>query len=198
MEKRRKVANPLALAVLAFLLVEPMHPYELGRRLQETDKDKSFKYNRGSLYMVVKQLAKAGFIVERETVRDTERPERTLYELTGEGRAELYDWLRELVSTPQEDYPHFGVALSLISVLDPAEAVGLLERRAAAMTAQRAELARTADAARAGGVAWVFLVEDDYRLAVLDAELAFVARLIESLSAPDYARTWHEMFGSRQ
>ncbi|MEV3985852.1 PadR family transcriptional regulator [Nonomuraea sp. NPDC049758] len=198
MEKRRKVANPLALAVLAFLLVEPMHPYELGRRLQETDKDKSFKYNRGSLYMVVKQLAKAGFIVERETVRDTERPERTLYELTGEGRAELYDWLRELVSTPQEDYPHFGVALSLISVLDPAEAVGLLERRAAAMTAQRAELARTADAARAGGVAWVFLVEDDYRLAVLDAELAFVARLIESLGAPDYARTWHEMFGSRQ
>ncbi|MFI7105944.1 PadR family transcriptional regulator [Nonomuraea sp. NPDC050227] len=198
MEKRRKVANPLALAVLAFLLVEPMHPYELGRRLQETDKDKSFKYNRGSLYMVVKQLAKAGFIVERETVRDTERPERTLYELTGEGRAELYDWLRELVSTPQEDYPHFGVALSLISVLDPAEAVGLLERRAAAMTAQRAELARTADAARADGVAWVFLVEDDYRLAVLDAELAFVARLIESLSAPDYARTWHEMFGSRQ
>ncbi|MER6575496.1 PadR family transcriptional regulator [Nonomuraea sp. NPDC001023] len=198
MEKRRKVANPLALAVLAFLLVEPMHPYELGRRLQETDKDKSFKYNRGSLYMVVKQLAKAGFIVERETVRDTERPERTLYELTGEGREELYDWLRELVSTPQEDYPHFGVALSLISVLDPAEAVGLLERRAAAMTAQRAELARTADAARAGGVAWVFLVEDDYRLAVLDAELAFVARLIESLSAPDYARTWHEMFGSRQ
>ncbi|MFF0869430.1 PadR family transcriptional regulator [Nonomuraea sp. NPDC003560] len=198
MEKRRKVANPLALAVLAFLLVEPMHPYELGRRLQETDKDKSFKYNRGSLYMVVKQLAKAGFIVERETVRDTERPERTLYELTGEGRAELYDWLRELVSTPQEDYPHFGVALSLISVLDPAEAVGLLERRAAAMTAQRAELARTAEAARTGGVAWVFLVEDDYRLAVLDAELAFVARLIESLSAPDYARTWHEMFGSRQ
>ncbi|MFI9597179.1 PadR family transcriptional regulator [Nonomuraea sp. NPDC052265] len=198
MEKRRKVANPLALAVLAFLLVEPMHPYELGRRLQETDKDKSFKYNRGSLYMVVKQLAKAGFIVERETVRDTERPERTLYELTGEGREELYDWLRELVSTPQEDYPHFGVALSLISVLDPAEAVGLLERRAAALSAGRAALARTADAARAGGVAWVFLVEDDYRLAVLDAELAFIARLIESLSAPDYARTWHEMFGSRQ
>ncbi|MFI7424038.1 PadR family transcriptional regulator [Nonomuraea sp. NPDC049684] len=198
MEKRRKVANPLALAVLAFLLVEPMHPYELGRRLQETDKDKSFRYNRGSLYMVVKQLAKAGFIAERETVRDTERPERTLYELTGEGREELYDWLRELVSTPQEDYPHFGVALSLISVLDPAEAVGLLERRAAAMTAQRAELARTADAARAGGLAWVFLVEDDYRLAVLDAELAFVGRLIESLGAPDYARTWHEMFGSRQ
>ncbi|NUO98254.1 MAG: PadR family transcriptional regulator [Nonomuraea sp.] len=198
MEKRRKVANPLALAVLAFLLVEPMHPYELGRRLQETEKDKSFKYNRGSLYMVVKQLAKAGFIVEQETVRDTERPERTLYALTAEGREELYDWLRELVSTPHEEYPHFGVALSLISVLDPAEAVGLLERRSAALTAERADLHQVVESAREGGVAWVFLVEDDYRLAVLDAELAFIARLVDSLSAPDYARTWHEMFGSRQ
>ncbi|MDX6428839.1 MAG: hypothetical protein QOE54_1205, partial [Streptosporangiaceae bacterium] len=98
MAKRRKVANPLALAVLAFLLMEPMHPYELGRRLQETDKDRSFKYNRGSLYMVVKQLRKAGFIIEQETVRDTQRPERTVYALTGEGRQELHDWLCDLVA----------------------------------------------------------------------------------------------------
>lgn len=198
MEKRRKVANPLALAVLAFLLVEPMHPYELGRRLQETEKDKSFKYNRGSLYMVVKQLAKAGYVVEQETVRDTERPERTLYALTAEGREELYDWLRELVSTPHEEYPHFGVALSLISVLEPAEAAALLERRSAALTAERAKLRQVVESAREGGLPWVFLVEDDYRLAVLDAELAFIARLVDSLSAPDYARTWHETFGSRQ
>ena len=40
MAKRRKVSNPLALAVLAWLLMGPMHPYELGRRLQETGQDK--------------------------------------------------------------------------------------------------------------------------------------------------------------
>jgi DNA-binding PadR family transcriptional regulator len=198
MEKRRKVANPLALAVLAFLLVEPMHPYELGRRLQETDKDRSFKYNRGSLYMVVKQLAKAGFIVEQETVRDTERPERTLYAITGEGRSELYDWLRDLVATPQEEYPQFGVALSLLSVLDPADAVELLRRRTDALAAEQRKIRETVRGAADQGVAWVFLVEEEYRLAVLDAELRFVAQLIESLSEPDYARTWHEMFGSRQ
>ena len=61
MAKRRKVANPLALAVLAWLMTGPMHPYELGRRLQETGMDRSVKFNRGSLYMVVEQLRKAGF-----------------------------------------------------------------------------------------------------------------------------------------
>ncbi|MCW2890184.1 MAG: PadR-like family transcriptional regulator [Streptosporangiaceae bacterium] len=195
MAKRRKVANPLALAVLAFLLMEPMHPYELGRRLQETDKDRSFKYNRGSLYMVVKQLRKAGFIIEQETVRDTQRPERTVYALTDEGRQELYDWLRELVAQPQEEYPHFGVALSLLSVLSPIEAVELLGRRLTALTAEADEIRATVRSATEAGVAWVFLVEEEYRLAVLDAECRFVTGLVESLKQPDYVRAWQEIFG---
>ncbi|MEU4719785.1 PadR family transcriptional regulator [Nonomuraea dietziae] len=193
----RKVSNPLALAVLAFLLMEPMHPYELGRRLQETEKDRSFRYNRGSLYMVVKQLAKAGFIVERGSVRDTERPERTLYALTDEGRAELYDWLRELVATPQAEYPHFGAALSLLSVLDPAEAVELLGRRSATLAEEAAQIREAVRAAAEGGVGWVFLVDDEYRLALLEAELRFVATLVDSLGRPDYIETWHTIFGSR-
>ncbi|MFC5746884.1 PadR family transcriptional regulator [Actinomadura rugatobispora] len=196
MEKRR-VANPLALAVLAFLLWEPMHPYELGRRLKETDKERSFKYNRGSLYMVVNQLRKAGFIVERETVRDTQRPERTVYELTGEGRAELYDWLRELVAQPQEEYPRFGAALSLLSVLAPDEAVELLGRRAEALDGQAEEIRGKVRQATEQGVAWVFLVEEEYRLEVLDAERRFVGRLVESLRDPAYGREWQRIFGSR-
>jgi DNA-binding PadR family transcriptional regulator len=193
--KRRKVANPLALAVLAFLLMEPMHPYELGRRLQETDKDRSFKYNRGSLYMVVKQLSKAGFIAEQETVRDTQRPERTVYALTGEGREELYDWLRELVAQPQEEYPQFGVALSLLSVLSPIEAAELLGRRLTALTGEAEEIRANVRTATEAGVAWLFLVEEEYRLAVLDAESRFVTGLIESLSQPDHVRAWQEFFG---
>ena len=55
MPERRKVGNPLALAVLAELLMGPMHPYEIGRRLTEHGKDRNIKYNRGSLYMVVEQ-----------------------------------------------------------------------------------------------------------------------------------------------
>jgi DNA-binding PadR family transcriptional regulator len=136
MAKRRKVANPLALAVLAWLVMEPMHPYELGRRLQETGQDKQIKYNRSSLYMVMEQLAKAGFIAAQQTVRDTQRPERTVYALTDAGRSELYDWMRELVAEPRHEYPHFGVALSLLSVLAPLEAAELLTRRRSVLDAE--------------------------------------------------------------
>ena len=192
MTQRRKVANPLALAVLAYLLAEPMHPYELGRRLKQHGKDRNIKYNRGSLYMVVEQLRKAGFITEHKTVRDTQRPERTIYNITDDGRDELYDWMGELVAQPREEYPHFGVALSLLAVLSPSDSAELLSRRLVALTQQTEEARRVLGAAAEDGVLWVFLAEEQYRLALLEAERRFVTNLIESLKDPAYQRLWHQ------
>jgi DNA-binding PadR family transcriptional regulator len=192
--KRRKVSNPLALAVLAGLVTGPMHPYEMGRQLKEHGKDRNIKYNRGSLYMVVEQLRKAGFVVPHDTVRDSQRPERTIYALTEHGREELDDWMRELVEHPRHEYPEFGVALSLLSVLEPAEAADLLARRLTALTAEGDEIRELIRKSTEDGVAWVFLVEEEYRLAVLEAERTVVARLAKSLKDPDYVRQWHEFF----
>ncbi|MEO6088835.1 MAG: PadR family transcriptional regulator [Umezawaea sp.] len=194
MAKRRKVANPLALAVLAQLLMGPMHPYEIGRRLTLQDKGRNIKYNRGSLYMVVEQLAKAEFIAEDGTVRDTQRPERTIYALTADGKTELYDWLRDLVAHPEHEFPKFGVALSLLVVLSPAEAVELLGTRLAALTEEAEQIRTDVKASTDGGLEWVFVVEEEYRLAVLDAEARFVTTLVEQLGKPEYVRMWQGMF----
>ena len=93
MTKKRKVGNLLALAVLSYLVQRPMHPYELGRTLRENGDERSIKFTHCSLYMVVGQLARAGFITEQETNREGLRPERTVYALTDAGRDELRDWL---------------------------------------------------------------------------------------------------------
>ncbi|HEX7303883.1 PadR family transcriptional regulator [Lentzea sp.] len=195
---RRKVSNPLALAVLAYLVMRPMHPYELGKQLKDNGKDRNIKFNRGSLYMVVEQLRKAGFVAEQETVKDTERPERTIYALTDAGRSELYDWLRELVRDPAHEYPQFGVALSLIAVLDPAETVDLLHARAGVLTKDlddtRAIVAKAGDE----GVEWIFLVEEEYRISLLEAELRLVQRLTGELAKDEYQRLWRHHFGREQ
>ena len=192
---RRTVSNPLALSVLAELLMGPIHPYEIGRRLKEHGKDRNIKYTRSSLYMVVDQLERAGFITGHETVRDTQRPERTVYALTDAGRDEFFDWMRELVAEPQHEYPQFGVALSLLSVIPPAEAVDLLRRRLDALAAEIDATRELVEATKASGVAWVFVIEDEYRIAVLEAERAFVTELVASLEDPDYAKGWHHVFG---
>ena len=192
---RRKVSNPLALAVLAFLVMGPQHPYELGKQLKETGKDRNIKFNRGSLYMVVEQLRKAGFVTEQETVKDTQRPERTVYALTDAGRDELYDWMRELVRDPVQEYPQFGVALSLLSVLDPVEAADLLRTRAGVLDRELVEARGVVEKAVGEGLQWIFLVEEEYRISLLEAESRFVAKLVGQLGQAEYQKAWRQHFG---
>jgi DNA-binding PadR family transcriptional regulator len=197
--RQRKVGNLLALAVLSYLTQRPMHPYELGRTLREHGDARSIKFNQGSLYMVIGQLTRAGFIVAQGTTRAGQRPERTVYALTDAGRQELSDWLRELVEVPQHEYPPFVAALSLIATLPPGEVVELLTRRLGRLVSQRAEIRGLIDSTLAQGVHPLFLVEEDYRIAMLDAESAFVERFIEQITHPEtgWARPWGEIHGER-
>ena len=195
--KRREVGNLLGLAVLSYLTQRPMHPYELGRTLREHGDARSIKYNHGSLYMVVQQLAKAGFVAARETTRAGQRPERTVYALTDAGRRELHDWLRELLEEPQHEYPQFVAGLSLIAALPPSEVVDLLGRRLSRLAAQRTEIRDLIDNTLAMGVHPLFLVEEDYRLALLAAESAFVEQLIHRVNDPEtgWGRMWDQFHG---
>jgi len=180
----RRVRNLLALAVLSYLSRQPMHPYELARTLRENDDGRSIKFNHGSLYMVVGQLEKAGFVAAQGSDREGNRPERTVYAITDDGRAELHGWLRELVETPEHEYPSFVAALSLIGALGPDEAVELLGRRLERLATQRAEIRALIDGTLAAGVHPLFVVEEEYRIAQLDADAVFVRGLIERITDP--------------
>jgi len=183
--KKRKVSNLLGLAVLSYLVQGPRHPYELSRMLRENDDGRSIRFNHGSLYMVVQQLARAGFIAEQETTREGQRPERTVYALTEEGRREQRAWLRELVGEPQYEYPQFVAALSLIGALHPDEAVELLRRRLERLDEQSAQIRALVDGAAALGVHPLFSVEEEYRLALLAADRDFTERFIEKITDPE-------------
>lgn len=194
MPKTRKVGNLLALAVLSYLTVAPMHPYELGRTLRDNGDARSIKFNQGSLYMVIGQLARAGYITEVETTREGQRPERTVYALTDAGRQELRDWLRDLVAEPKHEYPQFVAALSMIAALPPSEVLPLLRHRLDRLAAQRADISELIERTLAAGVPALFLVEEEYRLAMLDAETSFVAGFIDRISHPEtgWAREWEQ------
>lgn len=191
----RPVRNPLSLAVLAYLMERPMHPYELGKLLRQRDKQESIKYKHASLYMVVEQLARESYIEAQETVRDGQRPERTVYRLTGAGHTELHERMRELVAVPAKEYPRFEAALSLIVVLPPAEVAQLLEQRQRALAEQAETL--SAFVRDNQDVDRLFLIEHDYRLSLIEAEQAFLRRFQESITdgGPEFGRFWRELHG---
>ena len=183
---KRKVANPLALAVLAVLSERPMHPYEVAALLRERHKHESIKLNYGSLYTVVAALQREGLIVPHATGREGRRPERTVYALTEAGSVELFSWLRELLSTPVKEYTQFAAGLSLIARLSRDEAVALLRERAARLEEEVDAQRRALEAllAGAGGLPKLprlLLLEGEHELTLRAAELAWVQRLVREI-----------------
>lgn len=174
---RRRVSNPLALAVLSCLSERPMHPYEISTTLRTRGKEQSIKLNYGSLYAVVENLQKHGLISPRETTREGKRPERTVYEITPAGQEEFEDWLAELLSTPVRDFTSLEAGLSLMPGLQPDEVARLLDERASKL---RTEL-RAMDAMFAEtqefGLPELFSIESRFRQCLLVAELEFVTKL---------------------
>lgn len=196
MAKRRKVSNLLGLAILAQLsLGQPMHPYEIATVLKQTGKESDMNIKWGSLYTVVQNLERHGFIEATTTNRDGRRPERTVYAITEAGRVELRDWMRELVAVLEPETNRFVAALSVIGVLPPDEASALLETRLASVDA--ANVAHRAALAQLTQLPRLFLVESEYALAMREAEAAWVRSLLGeiaagSLSGVDAWRAYHE------
>ncbi|HVY20718.1 MAG TPA: PadR family transcriptional regulator [Bauldia sp.] len=192
----RPVSNPLALAVLACLAERPMHPYEMASTMRERRKDDAIKLNYGSLYSVIESLCKHGFIVAKETIKDGKRPERTVFELTENGRLELGDWLSELLSEPTKEYTHFEAGLSLMPVLSPEEALKLLRRRVEMLELELAK-ARSVDAyARERRIPRLHMVEREFQVSQREAEVSFVRALIDDLAGGrldglEEWRSWH-------
>jgi DNA-binding PadR family transcriptional regulator len=180
--KRRKVGNLLALSLLSLLAQRPMYPYEMAQTLRARGKDQNFKVNWGSLYTVVQNLEKYGFIEAAATEREGRQPERTTYQITGPGRAELRDWLSELLSVPEEERGGFVTALSEAGILSPDEVIGLLTSRLATLDKDNA--AREADLCLwAQRLPRLLLIETEYQLAMRAAQASWLRGLIAELTA---------------
>ena len=181
MAKRRKVSNLLALSLLTLLTQRPMYPYEMASMLRERGKDNAIKINWGSFYTVVQNLEKYGFIEAVEVIREGRQPERTTYRLTDAGRAELMDWIRELLSVPEREHSSFEAALGESAVLPPDELIDLLRQRLAALEEAngliQAELATVV-----AQVPRLFLIESEYYLAQRRAEEEWVRGLLEEFT----------------
>jgi DNA-binding PadR family transcriptional regulator len=187
-------SSPLALTVLSLLHYKPLHPYGVQRLLKEWGKDQVVNVGqRAGLYRTMDRLLDAGLIAVRETERDAQYPERTVYEVTELGSETAHRWLDEMLSTPKQEFPEFPAALSLLMMLTPAAMGDALARRAkaleTALAAHEADLAREAEM----GLPRIATMESDYLRAITAAELTWVRGVLADLADGRLAWTPEEL-----
>jgi DNA-binding PadR family transcriptional regulator len=178
--KRRKVGSMLALPVLSALVERPMYPYQIATVLKERGKDNAVNINWGSLYTVVRNLEKNGFIEAVETQKEGRQPERTVYRVTDAGRAELHDWLRELIGEPEREHTRLEAGLSDGMHLHPDEVAALLRGRLAALEEGIASEQKELETA-GQQMPRIFLIETEYHHALVKAEAEWIRGLLKEM-----------------
>jgi len=173
-------ASPLAMTVLFMLLTEPIHPYEMQRRMKLWGKDQVVNVaQRANLYRTIERLLQAGLIAVRHTERDQRFPERTVYELTDDGFRTAREWLVDMLAIPRNEFPRFPAALSFIMILPPEEVERVLEQRAAAVRAHLAALSHVLETPAAPPR--VTLLETEYLRSIAQAELDWLTAIAAEL-----------------
>jgi len=163
-------------AVLALLREAPMHPYQMQGLLRLRHKDDILVLKRGSLYHAIGRLMRASLIAVQTRDREGKRPERTIYRITPAGLDALVNTLRRIVASPRRESSEFMAAMSFLVHLEPEEAVRNLKERAQRLEAEVRQY--TAGLAAASShVLRINLVESEYLLAMLKAELRWVQQI---------------------
>ena len=177
-------SSPLALTVLALLHYQPLHPYGIQRLIKQWGKDQVVNVGqRAGLYRTIERLLAAGLIAVRETGRDQQYPERTVYEVTDEGRAAARSWLLEMLGTPKQEFPEFPAALSQLLLLDAPEMLAALEKRRALLATALGAMDQAAAGEAGRGLPRITMLEGEYLRAVTAAEADWLDGVVEDLRA---------------
>jgi DNA-binding PadR family transcriptional regulator len=187
---RKFQPSPIALAVLVLLHETPMHPYRMQRLIKDRGKDQVINVGqRASLYQTINQLLRAGLITFWETTRQEGFPERTVYKLTDKGHQAALSWMREMLSTPAQEFPEFPAAVSLLPLLTPEDVLHQLEQREGKLMEQIALIDEELQT-YAASLARLFLLESEYRGSLLEAELKWIRSVMADLRSGQL--TWNE------
>lgn len=182
--------TPMAIAVLELLHEGPMHPYEMRRLMRERGGHLRLKISAGALYRTVERLTEAGIVEIVETNRDGNRPERTVYALTGKGRDLFATSALDMLAVPAEEYPQYPLAVSVIADLDRDDVISALKSRLLHLENKLASRDVVSNHLTENKTHRMFVLDHEYYVHMWRAEYDWTKRLLDDIETERL--TWPE------
>jgi DNA-binding PadR family transcriptional regulator len=191
-EAKASQPSSLGLIVLWLLFEKPLHVYGMQKLIEAEGKDRVVNVrSRATLYQTIERLVRSGLVEVSETVRVEGYPDRIVYAITERGREFAREWLREMLRMTGPEYPEFIAAVSLLFALEPADAREQLEHREQRLGAELADT-EAAIAGAPAGLPRLFLLEEEYRKTLLEAQLSWLRDVIDDLR--EQRLDWNEQW----
>lgn len=178
-----KPLSALGIAVLALLTEGPLHPYEMHQTFAQRHEDQIVKIKPGTLYHTVDRLAASELIEVSGTDRAGNRPERTTYAITDEGRTRLQADVVALLSTRINEYPRFPQAIAEAHNLPRAIVLDQLRSRIEAFREVLDEFAVARRTVIAKNLPERFWLDVDYLENMYTAEMNWLLCLVTKLQS---------------
>jgi len=129
------------LVILGLLRGRPLYGYEIKHIIEEHMGDWT-NIAFGSIYFALNKLAQDGFIEQVATEQVGNRPSRSVYQVTEQGRAEFLRLLRETWGEVERHYYAIDIGLAFIDALPVHEVKGYLQARIAQLEGTVQHVAR--------------------------------------------------------
>ena len=179
--------TPLTLAALALLAERPMHPYEMYQLSMQRRDHRLVKIKPGTLYHAVRRLAESGLVAVVGTEREGNRPERTTYEITDDGRDQLQSNVALMLAQVAAEYPVFPFALGEAHNLPDEEVVRLLTTRLSALHETIGEIEAGIAVVQGKNLPWAYWLQLDYLHKVISAQATWLESAITDIGSGRFA-----------
>lgn len=183
--------------LLGLLLEQPMYGQQIREVIENHHKLFADFIKKPTIYYQLERLAREGYLeVRRENVEapgtgsaheELALRERDVYYITAEGRVYFRKLLREALGSHTPQLSDMDACLFFLDYLESGEAIALLRERYELVAQERARVAQQMQDLPAYSEAHRLV--SDHRLALLDAELNWLARTIMQLHSRPTARS---------
>ena len=172
------------LIILGLLREKPYYGYELERSMKERYMDEWTQVAFGSIYHALRQMTQEGLVQPEATERDGNRPSRTVYSVTDEGRREFTRLLREAWQAPATMSPELmRLCILIMHVRTPYEITTHLTRRATTLIKSIEHLRHVGQEVSAKGAPWTAQYIVSYDIGLWQKSLEWIQGLLEEIQS---------------
>lgn len=185
------MVNYKQLMLLGLLLERPMYGQQIREVIETHHHLFAEHIKKPTIYYQLGRLAQEGHLEARQEIveapgtglaHDELAPrEREVYHITAKGRAYFSQLLRAALSSHNAQFSDLDACLFFLDQLPPVETIALLTERYERLAGERAAIGYHARAAQIQDRAHRLVT--DHQLALLDAELGWLARTLIQLQA---------------